>query len=209
MVHIPQDLLVNIISHVGKYGFRYLGPLIASTKETKNAVFSPLVLQSVDLSEFKTESSMVQVESIYRPFFSACVEAGNVDANLFEGLRILCQEGPTESGFAMVAISHPHSISATFITGVFRICAGQYESGIETISHIWNLVPRWEDVVVVADMVMEQIVRMGPAGAGIYFNSFHYPVDDIPHCTYIHCAADNICEDCFGFWYSLIIRSIC
>ncbi|EFH57086.1 hypothetical protein ARALYDRAFT_901469 [Arabidopsis lyrata subsp. lyrata] len=144
MVHIPQDLLVNIISHVGKYGFRYLGTLIASTKETKNEVFSPLVLQSVDLSEFKTESSMVQ-----------------------------------------------------------------YESGIETISHIWNLVPRWEDAVVVADMVMEQIVRMGPVGAGIYFNSFHYPVDDIPHCTYIHCAADNVCEDCFGLWYSLIIRPIC
>lgn len=209
MVHIPHELQVEIFRRVGRSGFRLLGPAIAASKQTKDAVFSTKVLKAADLSDFIMDPAMAKTDSVYRSFFTACVENGNVIGTHVEGLRILCQEGPSESAFEMLQFTLPNSIFATFVSGVFRICAGDFERGMGILDHIWEIVDSWQDAVSIADMVVQQIVRLGPAGIGMYTNTYNYPIEEVPHCSYIHCAADNVCQNCFGFWYSLIIKSIC
>lgn len=209
MPNLPEELVLDILKRIGRHDYRDLGPFIAASKETMNLVFSREVLSSVDLSNFLCQSSMVNKDSRFRKFFISCVEHGNVMANQLEGLRILCQEGPTEAAFSMLQLSPAHSIYAPFVVGIFKICAGQFETGMRTLLQMWDNVDAWEEAVHIADMVIMQIVDMGPARSGLYFSSYSYPVDDIPHCTYISCTADNVCEECFAFWYSLIIRSIC
>lgn len=209
MQTLPSALLVEIVARVGKDGFRYLGPFIAASKQTKTAVFSPTVLKSVDLSEFMAEASMVNKTSIYRSFFSACVEAGNVIGNQLEGLRLLCQDGPSDEAFAMVSLAGENSVFTIFITGVFQICAGHFYAGMRKLRRIWHLYVGLEEAVATADLVMEQIVRMGPANTGMYVNTHTYPLVELPSCTYISCTAESVCEVCFAFWYSLLIRSIC
>lgn len=124
MVHIPHEMQVEIFRHLGSSGFTFLGPAIAASKQTMEAVYSPEVLKVVDLSEFVIDPAMAKTDSIYRHFFIDCVLNGNVMGNYVEALRILCQEGPTDTIFVMLALTLPHSIYATFVSGVFRICAG-------------------------------------------------------------------------------------
>ena len=209
MVNLPQELHVEIFKHLGKYGFRYLGPAIVASKQTMEAVFSPEVLKDVDLSEFIGDPGMANAGSIYRSFFTTCVENSYVMGNHVEALRILCQDGPSEVAFAMLQQSHPNSIFAIFVTGIFRICAGDFEGGMETLTHIWDVVDAWEEAVYIADIMVQQIVRLGPLQQGLYTHSYNYPIEEVPHCTYIHCGADNVCSECFAFWYSLIVKSIC
>ncbi|KAG7551526.1 hypothetical protein ISN45_Aa06g021930 [Arabidopsis thaliana x Arabidopsis arenosa] len=209
MVFIPEDLLIHIIRRVSAEGFRFLGPFIAASKQTNNAAFSKEVLLAVDLSEFLLNTSLANKDSVYRPFFMRCVEAGNGHANQLEGLRILCQEGPSEAAFSMLNLASPASRFAPFVIGVFRICSGDFETGMASMLKFWDLVGSLDEAVQMADLVIMQIATMGTAESGLYNNTHSYPLLDVPHCTYITCAADSVCEECFTFWYSLIVRSIC
>lgn len=209
MCYIPDDILVQIFSRVGLSGFRHLGPLITATRRTKNAVFSPDVLKLVDVSDFMLDSSMANIDSIYRSFFSACVNHGNVEASQLEALRLLCQEGPAATTFQMLRVSHSDTIYWNFILGIFLICSGDFTAGMEAVSNIWDMVETVDEAVAVADMVVAQIVNMGTRRAGIYFTTFTYPRDEVPHCTGSACSLDDVCAECFAFWYSHIIRAMC
>lgn len=171
MVHIPHELQVEIFRRLGSFGFTFLGPAIAASKQTMEAVYSPEVLKVADLSEFVIDPAMAKTDSIYRHFFIACVLNGYVMGNHVEALRILCQEGPTNTAFAMLALTLPHSIYSTFVSVVFRICVGDYEGGMGTLSHIWDLVDSCEEAVSIGDMVVQQIVRLETTGTCIYSDS--------------------------------------
>jgi len=58
MVHIVKDLVVDIIRRVSTEGFRFLGPFISASKQTKNIAFSKEVLTDVDLSEYMLNTSL-------------------------------------------------------------------------------------------------------------------------------------------------------
>lgn len=109
----------------------------------------------------------------------------------------------------MLRLSPGPSIYSTIVSGIFLICSGQYISGMESISLLWDIVDSLEEAVAVADVVVMQIASMGTARSGMYFSSHVYPLDEVPHCTYINCVVDDVCEDCFAFWYSHIVRAIC
>lgn len=206
---IPRELLVDVFRRIARRGFRELGPFISGSKESKSVVMSREVLSVVDLFEFMIDSSMANMDSIYRNFFASCVQYGNVMANQLEGLRILCQEGPADAAFDMLRLSPPNSIYAAVVIGLFQICAGDFESGMGTLSLLWDIADSCEEAVHIADMIIMQIARLGPARSGMYYSSYSYPYDYVPHCVHLSCAADNVCVDCFGFWYSLMIRSMC
>lgn len=209
MDSLPEDLFVDIVRRVGNTSFRHLGPFISASKASKSIVFTHEVLGEADVTEFIPNSSMANKDSIYHPFFSACVSKRNIRANHLEGLRILCQEGPSDEAFAMIQVGGVATIYTAFVTGIFQICAGEYERGMEIISDIWEIGDTLQNSVFIAEMVVSQIVAMRHPKSGLYFYSHSYPFEDVQVCVFVGCAANEVCQDCFTFWFSLIIRSLC
>lgn len=193
MDSLPEDLFIDIVRRVGKRSFRDLGPFIAASKTTKEVGFKEEGLAKADMSDFVLNSSMANRDSIYRSFFIACVSNGNIPANQLEGLRILSQEGPSDEAFAMLDVRRGDPVYSSFVTGIFRICAGDYDRGMETFSHLWEIVDAWEESVFIGKIVVSQIITMGTPRSGLYFASHTYPFEDVPACVFVGCAADEVC----------------
>lgn len=119
------------------------------------------------------------------------------------------QEGPSDEAFAMVQCRGLQTPYTIFVTSMFRICAGDYDVGMETFIGMWEVVDSWEEAVFIAQMVISQIITMGTPRSGLYFKSHVYPFEDVPTYVFVGCSSDEVCQACFPFWFSLLIRSFC
>ena len=61
MAYIPKPILTDIVRHVGRSGFRYLGPFIAAGSFRQSIVFSSEVLSEVNLDDFVFNSRLANL----------------------------------------------------------------------------------------------------------------------------------------------------
>ncbi|CAH8264752.1 unnamed protein product [Arabidopsis lyrata] len=181
MVYLPQGILIDIVRRVGNHGFRELAPFIASANEG----------------------------SIYRPFLMKCFEAGNITARYVEGLRRAVKLGPSNENLQLMRAGEEYIPYAGFAFGVFAICGGHYEEGMEALTLLAERAGWLEEMVDIGERVMAQIADIEPPMSGNYDATFTFPHGDVPNCVHFACTMDDVCFDCIAYWYSRRVRQLC
>ncbi|CAE5957614.1 unnamed protein product [Arabidopsis arenosa] len=209
MAYIPAGIRSDIVRRLGRQGFRELASFIAAGPDGRDAVYEREVLEEVDLDEFIFVSSLANEGSLYRPFLIRCLEAGNTTAQYVEGLRLAVKLGPSRHSLDLMKGAEEYVVYAMFAYGVFSICAGNYEEGMESMYVLINRLGWLDSIVQIGDTVMAQISDIEPPMAGNYNATYRFPDGDVPNCIYFACNAHDVCFDCISYWYSRRVRHMC
>ncbi|EFH55780.1 hypothetical protein ARALYDRAFT_902576 [Arabidopsis lyrata subsp. lyrata] len=135
--------------------------------------------------------------------------AGNITARYVEGLRRAVKLGPSNENLQLMRAGEEYIPYAGFAFGVFAICGGHYEEGMEALTLLAERAGWLEEMVDIGERVMAQIADIEPPMSGNYDATFTFPHGDVPNCVHFACTMDDVCFDCIAYWYSRRVRQLC
>lgn len=207
MEDLDFNIALDIARRVGVDSFTDMAGMLSTSKFYRKLAINHSVRTQISLQPFLTNPSLINLSSVYRPFFASCFEASNPSATYLESLRLACREGRAEEALSLlctVTFPFPH---ASFARGLLEVCLGKYGDAINTIDSFVASVSSFEAADAIASKVFEQMIQIGPRKIRSHCHTWRF--DEYPDCTLTGCRIDKRCRACFLYWFAVMYLVLC
>ncbi|CAH8261904.1 unnamed protein product [Arabidopsis lyrata] len=180
MEKLDINIALDIVSRVGEDSFKALGGMLLASKFYHYLASHPIVLNNVSLQPFLADASLINEDSIYRPFFRLCLDSLNPTAAYLESIRLAAKLGRAEDALRLLYSSGNSPPQAWFSRALLEVCLGFYQESIATIDSFISSVGSFRQADAIGSTVFRHIMQIGPVKIRSHANTWHY--GDIPTC---------------------------
>lgn len=207
MEKLDINIALDIVSRVGEDSFKALGGMLLASKFYHYLASHPIVLNNVSLQPFLADASLINEDSIYRPFFRLCLDSLNPTAAYLESIRLAAKLGRAEDALRLLYSSGNSPPQAWFSRALLEVCLGFYQESIATIDSFISSTGSFRQADAIGSTVFKHIMQIGPVKIRSHANTWHY--GDIPTCFATRCRIDRRCRQCFLYWFSVMYLLLC
>lgn len=225
MPDIPDEIFSKIIKLLADDQWWLLRPILKAGKRGRDMVYSTDVLKDAniytlctdpsDIAYYRNDVTGVEYHGRYRHFFQRCLDAGNLTAFYYEGLRVVAEERDIPRGLELLSLGVPQDGLATLVCGIFSICAGNEEMAV----HYLHLFGQNHHRLGTAQFrssceeLQREMWYYNRLNNNTFKETFSFPICEsipYPECA-IDCAInygpyDNLCNNCYLWWFA---RDVC